>query len=128
MPVMTISLVCESRVTWKVGSSSAIFCRLPEIFCSSPRAFGSTARPNIGSGKSGGVSFGAPAWLLDRVADVQILDLGDRDDVAGNRLVDRPLFACPASATGRPVRDDLPVRALTSGCSPVRCPTEHGES
>ena len=34
----------------KVGSSSAILCRLPEIFCSSPRALGSTARPNIGVG------------------------------------------------------------------------------
>ncbi len=55
MPVMTISFVCASRVTLKVGSSSAIFCRLPEIFCSSPRAFGSTARPNIGGGKT---SFG----------------------------------------------------------------------
>ena len=50
MPVMTISLVWASRVILKVGSSSAILCKLPEIFCSSPRAFGSTARPNMGIG------------------------------------------------------------------------------
>ena len=50
MPWMTISWVWASRVTWKVGSSSAILCKLPEIFCSSPRALGSTARPNMGFG------------------------------------------------------------------------------
>ena len=40
MPVITISCVWESRVILKVGSSFEIFARLPEIFCSSPRAFG----------------------------------------------------------------------------------------
>ena len=59
MPVMTSSLVCVSRVTLKVGSSSAILCKLPEIFCSSPRALGSTARPYIGIGYLGTGSFGA---------------------------------------------------------------------
>ena len=101
MPVMTISLVCVSRVTLKVGSSSAILCKLPEIFCSSPRAFGSTARPNIGVGKVGGGSLGACGVDADGVADVQVLDLGDGDDVAGDGLGDRSSASCPASAAGR---------------------------
>ena len=61
MPVMTISLVWLSRERVKVGSSSAILCRLVEIFCSSPRAFGSAARPNMGVGKVSGGSLGAGA-------------------------------------------------------------------
>ena len=112
MPVMTISLVWVSRVTWKVGSSSAILCRLPEIFCSSPRALGSTARPNIGVGKVSGGSFGALALAAHRVADVQVLDLGDGHDVAGDGLGHGLLLACPASCSRPPVRADLPVRSV----------------
>ena len=119
---MTSSLVWASRVTWKVGSSSAILCRLPEIFCSSPRALGSTARPNIGVGNVGLGSFGAVALDGHRVADVQVLDLGDGDDVAGDGLVHGLLRLALHLAAGRRVRDDLPVRTLTIGCSAVSLP------
>ena len=86
-PVMTSSCVCGSCVTFNVGSSSAILCRLAEIFCSSPRVFGSTASPNIGVGKLGSGSLRRMVRVGDRVADVQVLDLGDRDDVARPDLV-----------------------------------------
>ena len=91
MPVMTISLVWASRVTLKVGSSSAILCKLPEIFCSSPRALGSTARPNIGVGNVEPRQLRRMGVGADRVADVQVFHLGDGDDVAGDGLGDRLL-------------------------------------
>ena len=61
-PLMTSSWVWASWVTLTVGSSSAILCSPTEIFCSSPRFFGSTASPNIGLGNVGGGSFGA--WVV----------------------------------------------------------------
>ncbi len=52
MPVTTSSPVRWSRWMRSVGSSSASFWTAPEIFCSSPRAFGSTASETIGVGNA----------------------------------------------------------------------------
>ncbi len=116
MPVMTISFVCASRVTWKVGSSLAIFCKLPEIFCSSPRALGSTARPNIGVGKAGVGSVGVPAWLPTVSPMCRSSTLVTAKMSPG---MASGMFVCllPCMSSKPAVRADLPVRTLTSGWS-----------
>ena len=113
-------VVCASRVTLKVGSSSAILCRLPEIFCSSPRAFGSTARPNIGVGNVGARQLRRRAAWSPTVSPMcrsSTLATATMSPAIG--LGDAASASCPASASRPPVRADLPVRALTSGCSAV---------
>ena len=85
MPVITSSLVCGSRSSWNVGSSSTILCSAPESLPSSPRLLGVTARPTIGVGNLIGGSVRSPS---DR-AGVQVFGLGHGHDVAGPGRVDR---------------------------------------
>ena len=114
MPVMTISLVCESRVTWKVGSSLAIFCETAGDLLFVAARLGLDGQAEHRRGKRRRRQLRCAGVIADRVADVQIIDLGDGEDVAGDRLGDVAVLAAlheqqPAA------RADLPVRALTSG-------------
>ena len=122
MPVMTISCVWASRVTWNVGSSLAILARLPEIFCSSPRALGSTARPNIGVGNAGAGSFGGWAWLLTVSPMCRSSTLATATMSPGTASVSGVVLL-PCTSNRPPVRADLSVRPLTSGWSALYVPS-----
>ena len=87
---MTVSLVSASCSTTKQGSSSASLCSAVDSFCSWPLCAASTARPNIGLGKSSGceVDLVFVVAVVQHRIEMQFVDLGDRGDVAGYRLVD----------------------------------------
>ena len=81
----TISLVCESRSTRKVGSSWAILASEPESLASSPRLLGRDGQPDHRRGEHDR----RHGQLAQGHAGAQVLDLGHGDDLAGPGLVDR---------------------------------------
>ena len=91
IPEITSSWVWVSRRIEKVGSSSAILASPADILASSSRALGSH-----GAGHHRGWELdrqdlelgdrGVAADVADRVGDVQVVELGHRDDVAGDGL------------------------------------------
>ena len=73
----------------KQGSSARILCSTSETFCSSPRFFGCTARPNTGDRQleRPGVHVRVLGRVVQDVVELDLVDLGDGADVARDRLV-----------------------------------------
>ena len=89
-PRITVSLVSVSCSTWKQGSSSASLCSAVASFCSWPLRAASIARPNIGFGKCERreVDLVLVVAVVQHRVEMQVVDLGDRGDVARDRLRD----------------------------------------
>ena len=104
----------------KHGSSATSLCSTSEICCSSPRFFGSIARPCIGVGNSSGLR--VDVVLVVRVVqhgvEVDLVDLGDGADVAGHASLDLGLVLAPQHEEVADLErlaavadEELPVRA-----------------
>ena len=76
--------------TAKQGSSSASLCSAVDSFCSWPLCAASIARPNIGlrEVERREVDLVLVVAVVQHRVEMQVVDLGDRGDVAGDRLLD----------------------------------------